>query len=927
MTIRKFHKSMLALAIATVSATTLAEGSLLGTIKTQEQGHVLANASVEIPELGRSTVSASDGSFRFEALPAGDYTLRVNYLGASPFEQMLSIGDDQVTREDLVLSGFFGEEVLVVGQAGGAASALNRQRNANNIVAAVDADAMGQLSDANVTEALNRLTGVSIDYDQGEGRFVRIRGASSDLNTVSINGVSVPSPEAGSRAVALDVIPSDLVQSLEVSKSATSDQDANALGGNIEIRSMSAFDRDDNAISISAEGNYNDQAEELAPKFAFSASTRLLDDTLGLATVLSYEDRKMVTANVETDGAWEKPDAGDFPNAPQIEMPPEVEQRYYEVERERIGAALNVDYRPNENSSYYLRTLYSDFEDNETRQKIEWKFDKADSIDALTASSGTVSDGFRMERELKVRNEQQTIFSSSLGGEWQVGSWLYEASYGYSDAEEKEPGRYDAVMKSDFDDATSASWSGTRQPRLSGDAQLYDPMAFELDEIVALDGLSTDQQDQFKLDATFEDRFFGADSLIKFGAKLTDREKRYTADSQVWTDFNGAPTGDNFLMGQFDYFGGSEGPAVSRSAMDSYMAGAVAGVDYEVDALGSLEETFAPQYKIDEQMEAAYVMQTLNYDDFSVIYGVRYQGVDTDLQGYSVEIDADNDTATVQKTQFSNNETFFLPSVHIRYELSENWQSRGAITQSAVRPTFEQMSPGQLIQREDFNGVDFDTNEAEFGNPELKATESTNVDWTLEYYDDEALGSFSVGAFYKDVSNFVYEADFAGTGAWTDYDEAISFDNGDSAHILGAEASYLTRFDNGFILQANATLTDSEANYGTRSSTSMPGQSDLSANLILGWENEHVSLRLATAYKSESLLALDIDDPMKDSYQDAQTNVDASIRTNFGDFEVSFDAINLTNQSFYAYTGSSQYNLQYEEYGRSYRLGVKWRNF
>jgi len=415
MIITKFNRALLAIAISGAATSSYAAGNLLGTVSTDNENHVLANASVEITELGRTTVSNSNGDFRFDALPEGTYTLRIEYIGATPYEQSLTIDTNLTTRKNIILKGLYDEEVLVLGQAGGAASALNRKRNADNIVSAVDADAMGQLSDANVTEALNRLTGISIDYDQGEGRFVRIRGASSDLNTVSINGVNVPSPEAGSRAVALDVIPSDLVQSLEVSKSATPDQDANALGGNIEIRSLSAFDREDNAISISAEGNYNDQAEELAPKLAFSASKRLFEDKLGLATVLSYEDRKMVTSGVETDGAWKKPDASDFPNVTPTEVPPEIEQRYYEVERKRVGAALNIDYRHDENSSFYMRTLYSDFADNETRQKVEWKFKKADSIDELTPSTGRVSDGFSMERELKVRDEEQTIFSTSIG--------------------------------------------------------------------------------------------------------------------------------------------------------------------------------------------------------------------------------------------------------------------------------------------------------------------------------------------------------------------------------------------------------------------------------------------------------------------------------------------------------------------------------
>jgi len=931
--VKNYNQKLLAIAISLASGVAFADGKIEGQIKTKDAVHGLGDAKVTLNELQRSVITTGGGRFIFDNVPAGRYTLLVDYVGAKPITREIVVEDDLVTRSDISLESLYSEEILVQGQAAGAAGALNRQRHAQEILSVVDADAIGELSDANVTEALNRLSGISIESDQGEGRFVRIRGAGADLNTVTVNGITVPSPEAGSRAVALDVIPSELVEMLEVSKTSTPDKDANSLGGNIEIKSTSAFDRPDGAVTAKVAANYNTNSEETTPKASFSLSKLFADETLGVAAAISYEERNMVTHNVETDGAWEPQSEFDFDNSGSFDdhfTPPEVEQRFYDVTRKRLGTSLNINYRPTDNSEYYVRTLYSNFEDNEIRQKVEWKFEDASQIADLTAASGTVYDGFEMQRELKKRDEEQSIFSTAIGGDWYGDVWNVSASLGYSVSEEKEPGRYDAVFENKFEDSMAeATWNGTEQPILSGSDVIYDASGFELDEIVILDGVSSDDQLQYQIDFERDFPAFGTNGALKFGAKGSARETKYDVESEVWTDFDTAGSLAQFSNGNFPYPWGQRGPEVSSSLVGDFIAAAQEGRDYEVDELASIEETFAPQYEITEDTTALYAMHTIEWQDTSLIYGVRWQTVATDLMGYDVELQVTEDLATgddietidVVARNYSSDEDFLLPSIHLKHKLNASWQTRAAITTSAVRPTFDQMSPSAFIEND--NG----DLEGEFGNPELDAMKSTGLDWTIEYYGQENLSNFTAGLFYKDITDFIYETDVSSLPEWSHFDEAISYRNSDSASIAGAEVAYVKRFNSGFLVTANATMTDSEANYTSRETTSLPGQSDLSANFIVGWENEHLSARLATSYKSKYLISVDLDESAKDTYQDAQTNIDFSLRADVAGFEVSFDALNITNEPYYAYTGSSKYNLQYEEYGRSYRLGFKWNNF
>ena len=240
----------LVVAMALASATVSAEGILEGRISDASSSANVSGAVLEIQAQNNQKIKrkilVEDGRFRLSSLPAGKYDLSVSLSNEILYQHVIEIKDDQKLENNIEINTDKQpvEEVLVVGQAAQIQRALDRQRYADNMISAINADAIGQLPDSNAAEALQRIPGISIERDQGEGRFVRVRGISPDLNSVSVNGVQIPTPESGSRAVALDVVPADLLSSLVVTKTLTPDMDANSIGGSIDVKSLSAFERD-----------------------------------------------------------------------------------------------------------------------------------------------------------------------------------------------------------------------------------------------------------------------------------------------------------------------------------------------------------------------------------------------------------------------------------------------------------------------------------------------------------------------------------------------------------------------------------------------------------------------------------------------------------------------------------------------------------
>jgi TonB-dependent receptor len=793
-------------------------------------------------------------------------------------------------------------EVTVTGQAASLNSALDDQQAADNIVSVVHADAIGTMPDANAAEALQRIPGVSVERDQGEGRYVRIRGLGPDLNEVTINGSLVPSPESGRRAVALDVLPSSLISSLQVTKTLTPDMDASSLGGTIEVKTTSAFDHPGTFYSLEGSATYDTRLGATRPDFAGAWSQISKDGTLGIAAGLNAGERRFGSDNIETGGDWNS--SGKLKS---------FERRDYSITRERDGGIFNVDYRPNGDEQYYVRTLFSRFADEETRQRNKIKFDSAQSAGELGSDADS-------SRELKARKETQDIYSIVLGTERKLGLWNLAASAGTSRSSEDTP-RHIAAAKFTSSVGYTVGYSDSMTPELIGDvASVNNTANYTLDSIKLEKQLTQDTEHNIRFDLSRNFQYAGIDNELKFGAKISRRKK--TNDLTVWNvdgDDFGNPSMSNFVSGNVDYKYGSFGSGLSTSALNSFLSG-VNLADY-YDEEGSRVD----DYTMHEDINAAYVQNTVSSGLWRVLAGVRYEGTHFRAHGTGI------DNGTFVDRSASNDYQDWLPALHLRRDLDNDTSVRAALSHSVVRPTFSQLAPGYTI----------DGTEADFGNPDLKPMRSRNLDLGIERRLGYA-GVVSAYAFHKRIRDFVYNTDVAGSGAWAAYDEAHTYANGDQANVSGIELAYAQTFRqlpspwNGLLFSANLTLTDSKARidgYSSGTAVSrnipLPSQSDQTLNITLGYESGPWNLRLAANHKSKYLLEVsDVGDASSDLYVDAQTQYDFSMRYRLTkNMQLIFEVLNLTGEKYYVYSGDHSRNAQYESYGRTVKLGLKVASF
>ncbi|MCO1334732.1 TonB-dependent receptor [Microbulbifer sp. OS29] len=833
------------------------------------------------------------------------------------------------------------ETVTVTAQASNARSDLDRQRDSNKVVAVQTSDAIGELPDANVTEALQRMPGVFITRDQGEGRFVGVRGIDPNLNAATINGVSLPAPETHTRAVALDVIPSDLLASLEVFKTLTPDMSADSIGGAIEIKSLNTLDYDGSPYKFTTENSYSELQDENSPKMA-ATMTSIFDldgeRRLGVALAVSHQERDFGSENIETDGSWEEFTAEDG----SVGMgTTEIEQRDYTISRERTGVAANFDLDLGDDSRLYLHSLYSDFSDQEIRQRNSWKLgDERDEPETISQNSAQWEEA-ALEKSLKDRLEEQEIISVVFGGEHVFDPWDVSYALGYSNAEESEPNRRDTDFV--LDSLRLGYVEAGDTPRMAVGSEdveaVLNPASYVLDELVIEDNFTEDKELSFRLDFSREIDWAGKPSMIKFGLHARQRGKNGDLNASVYEGFGGDYTLADVVRSSVDYDLGAFGPGVNVGGLNSFINANLP--DFELDETETALVS-ARDYAMDEDIAALYVMNTIEFDVSQLVFGVRYERTDFTAEGVNVveseeplpgaEVIADEVYAT--QVNFEKKYDHFFPSVNYKFEYSDNIVLRAAYSESLSRPSFGDLNPSP-------DKIEYDEGELEVeaGNSALAPYESHNIDFSAEYYAED-LGMFSLGLFHKSIDNFIVMSEVSSTVDPTRFIGNLSVDdaevwqpiNGDSARISGAELAWTQGFDNGFLLRVNATFTDSEADLGldTRSERSnkipMPSQADIVGNFVVGYEQDAFSMRFSAAFRGERLLDVDLEDAGNDRYEEDHLQLDLSARYRFDNgLQLSFTGVNLTDEPYYVH--SSGFNGQYEEYGPTYAIGLSYSTF
>lgn len=832
------------------------------------------------------------------------------------------------------------ETIEVTAQAANASSDIERQRNSNKVVAVQTSDVIGALPDANVTEALQRMPGVFIARDQGEGRFVGVRGIDPNLNASTINGMSLPAPETDSRAVALDVIPSDLLASLEVFKTLTPDMSADSIGGAIEIKSLNALDQDGQAYKLSVENSYSELQEENSPKLAgtFTNVFDLGGRELGVAIAASHQERKFGSENIETDGAWEAFTALDGSEGVTAG---EIEQRDYTITRERTGLAANFDLRLSDTSQVYLHSLYSDFSDEEERQRNSWKLDEENDDPSSFSGSSVTWDDAALDKSLKDRLEEQEILSLVVGGAHDLDQWGVEYALGYSHAEEAEPHRRDTAFVQEG--LRLGYTSAGRKPRMAVGADdlqaVLDAGNYELDEVVIEDNFTEDEEVSFRIDIRRDIQVAGNPSELKFGLHERRREKSGDLNATTYDGFGGDYTLADFAMNSVDYSLDAFGSGINKNALNNFINSNLGS--FEIDETDTALDS-ARDYVMNEDISALYVMNSIDFERASLVYGVRYEATDFSADGYRVvesgeAIDGAEELAEdVYATAVSYQRDYskLFPSVNFKFDYTDNIVLRAAYTESLSRPSFGHLNPSP-------EAIEYDEGELEVetGNPALDPYEAQNLDFSAEYYAD-TLGMFSVGVFHKRIDNFIVTADVTSTADFTQFvgnlpvedAEILQPINGDTATLTGAEVSWTQGFDNGLLLRANATFTDSEASLGLGADAersddvSLPSQADLVGNFIVGYERDAFSLRLSTTFRGERLVEVNMEDAALDKYEDDHMQVDLSAKYHFANgLQLSFSGVNLNDEPLYIH--NSGYNGQYEEYGPTYVLGLSYSTF
>jgi TonB-dependent receptor len=919
-------------------AGTVAAGDLIGRVADQTGKHSLSGAEIVLEGANRRTATGADGTFRINGVPAGNYTAVVRYVGAANFRRTITVGETGTVQLDALLPPQAErlEEVIVVGQRAQQAGALSMQRSSDIAASYLTRDAIGQFPDQNVSEAVRRVAGVSVQNDQGEGRFIVLRGLDPNLNSSSLNGVRVPAPESDIRAVALDVVAAELVESIQVQKSLTPDMDADAIGGAIDIRTTGAFERRGPFLSVTGLGSYNDQNDEVSPKFGVDASTQL-SDSFGIAAGFSYYDRHFATENIEADD-WTE-DGG-------VVYAESIEMRDYDVTRTRIGGTLGLDFVPTEDSRLFVRGVYNSFEDQEYRSNLNLDFGDAAPVsgDATQADFSLGADEeIGVERAIKDRNETQDILSVVAGGESHFDRWTVEYSGSYSRSEEDESDTFDpTTFARDFEEGELAITQfelDSDIPRIEVDAgsvSLYsDAAEYEFDSVERVDGLAVDDEFGVKLDIAREFDLAGAQAQVKAGGRGRWRDKEYGLVLDIFDGYNGA--GDFLLSGvahDVDYPFNAINPVPDADAVRDVLGDLS---DFERNVAESEFESNAAEFRVEEDIYAAYLLGRIDTDALRLIAGVRMENTDNDIRGNQVDfveegatfngVTVSEDTTFVAPVRFTRDYTEWLPSVNARFDAMPELVLRAAAYRSLVRPNIADLAPRFLVeQNED------DEREGEFGNPELKPYRAWNFDAGAEwYFADNAV--LQAAVFYKDIKDFILPVvfeDFDFNGIFVD--EGVIPQNGSDAEVLGFEFNYqqaLTMlpdpFD-GLLLGANYTYVDSEGNHNGRK-IALPGTSENLFNVVLGYEKGPFSVRVAGAYRDEYLEELS-DDGDSDRWVDDHFSLDVTAKYRVVDqLDIIFEAINVTDEPFRAVLRSPDFGnrtLQYEEYSFTINAGLRY---
>ena len=241
--------------LSTPTSTQSTKGLIAGTV-VDSQGAAVPGAQLKLSPLAITVVSNDQGAFRLPEVPAGKYTLTVSYVGFEPQTSDVEIVAGQNLNLTLALKvASSSEEIIVTAERPhGEAEAINETRTADNLLQVLPAEVITSLPNANVADAIGRFPSVTLYRIEGEGVYIQVRGTEPRLTNVTVDGITIPAPEPSIRTVRLDVIPSDMVDAVEMNKTLQANMDGDGIGGSVNLRTKEAGNQP--TVSLYSNGGY-----------------------------------------------------------------------------------------------------------------------------------------------------------------------------------------------------------------------------------------------------------------------------------------------------------------------------------------------------------------------------------------------------------------------------------------------------------------------------------------------------------------------------------------------------------------------------------------------------------------------------------------------------------------------------------------------
>jgi len=916
-------------------------GTLTGTVS-NVNGAAQPGAIVRLAATRFFAVVDSSGRYQIAHIPAGTYVTRITKLGFAPDTATVEVRNGEVAHRDarlLPAAELLADVVVNAGRLGESkAAALERRANAPNVVTVLSGDEIRALPTLNAAEAAGRLSGVTTERDEGEGKFIQIRGTEPRLSNVTVDGAHLPGTERA-RIPKLDDVPSDILAAIEVSKTLTAEMDADAIGGSVNLVTKTPEGRPHGYVSGQFGQMTLQSYTQYQGGFAYGGRTGE-DGKLGYLLGGSADHNNRGINDVEP--AWTVDDQG-------RSIPIEWSQRDYAYHRNRYGLAGDVDYRFSPVTSISFKGLWSLFENFGTRYVYDIATaqtgstfgDSGDSAGVGTRGFGT---GAELSREVSQRTPREQLYGGTLGFHTQLGSITAVASanlagtrqsvndYRFSPFIFDGPGGQGLTVAYDATDRKNPTYSylGSSMTVAAGN-----PANYALNSFSTSDGLTTGRDFGGAVDLSLPYTAGSIASTLHFGGKMRDERKDFSNRARSFS------SSTDLMLPQV--LGTFSDPRYYTDLSNAYAIGPMpslgASNDYEnthpfQDVTNVVRDQLA-SFNGSERIYAGYLSNTLGVGALQLYLGLRAENTRSAYTGHVVTRDTTGQVLGVTTVPGSQTYTDLFPSAQFRIAFAPETQLRLAVTRGIARPNYSDLAPhlSGTVGGNKSNPANLSS-----GNPDLKPQHAWNYDAMVEHFF-QSVGVISGGVFYKSINDLIINQTFVYNGPVAAFvgQAGTRPTNVGSGHLVGLEAEWTQRLTslpglfNGLGFDANYTHISSRAlvDPSTNRFAQLPRQSPDLGNFGLTYDRGPISGRAAWSYQGPNIVSYGDGTATAngDNYFYAHSQIDASLSYNFTSaIQLQLQALNLNNAVFGFFNGTPKqdYSIQREYYGRTFYLGAKY---